>query len=394
MGARVRVLGFGTYDLHRHPRAGIALEGLRQSGVEVVDLNRPLGFSTAERVAMLGKPWLAYRLVLRILARWVALTAGSLRVRREGRPDAVLVGYLGHFDVVLARLLFPRTQIVLDMMIFAADTASDRGVTGGIKLRLLDALDRLAVRCADVVMVDTDEHRELVPEAARGKAVIVPVGAPAAWFAAGDAAAETRAAAAGEAGGEPAADEPAALRVAFFGLFTPLQGAIVIGQALALLADRGDIAVTMIGTGQDHAACRAAAAANRSVTWLDWVEPDELPRIVAGHDVCLGIFGTTPKALRVVPNKVYQGAAAGCAIVTSDTPPQRRMLGDAAAYVPPGDPAALADALRTLGGDAARTRQLGAAARTLATSRFAASAIVEPLSERLLRRTDSSRRPS
>ena len=43
----------------------------------------------------------------------------------------------------------------------------------------------------------------------------------------------------------------------------------------------------------------------------------DLPALVAGHDVCLGIFGTGDKALRVVPNKVFQGAAAGCAIVTS-----------------------------------------------------------------------------
>jgi glycosyltransferase involved in cell wall biosynthesis len=42
---------------------------------------------------------------------------------------------------------------------------------------------------------------------------------------------------------------------------------------------------------------------------------------------------------------VFQGAAAGCAIVTSDIPPQRRALGDAALLVPPGDPAALAAAL-------------------------------------------------
>ena len=53
----------------------------------------------------------------------------------------------------------------------------------------------------------------------------------------------------------------------------------------------------------------------------------------------------------MVPNKVFQGAAAGCAVVTSDTAPQRRVLGDAAVLVPPGDPAALAEALRSLAAD-------------------------------------------
>ena len=315
---------------------------------------------------MLRRPWLAYRLVLRLAGSWARLARRRLADR--SRYDAVLVGYLGHFDVLLARLLYPRRRIALDQMIFAADTARDRGVSGGAKLRLLDTLDRLAVRAASVVLLDTAEHRELLPQGQQRKGVVVPVGAPQAWFAAG----EQRPA--------PDADR---LRVAFFGLYTPLQGAIVIGQALALLADHPEIAVTMIGKGQDLEATRQAAAGNCAVTWLDWVPSEDLPAIVASHDVCLGIFGVTPKALRVVPNKVYQGAAAGCVIVTSDTRPQRRMLGDAALYVPPGDPTALAEALQSLAADVPRAAALREAARAAALERFTPAAIVEPLRERL-----------
>ena len=86
----------------------------------------------------------------------------------------------------------------------------------------------------------------------------------------------------------------------------------------------------------------------------------------------------------MVPNKVYQGAAAGCAIVTSDTPPQRRMLGDAAVYVAPGDPAALADTLRKLAADPAGTERLRAAARKRAQGAFMACEVVEQLRQRLL----------
>lgn len=366
----MRVLGFGTYDLAKPPRVGIILDGLRERGDDVVEINEPMGFSTAERVAMLDKPWLAYRLVLRIFARWVDLTRRSQRSRRAGRFDAIVVGYLGHFDVLLARLLFLRGRIVLDLLIFAADTARDRGVTGGLKLHLLDALERLAIRCADVVVLDTEEHLSLLPESARGKAIVIPVGAPAEWFAAGERAAT-----------QPDDD---LLRVVFFGLYTQMQGAIVIGEALAALADQPNIAVTMIGKGQDFDATRAAAAANRVVTWLDWVDSDELPSVVAAHDVCLGIFGTTPKALRVVPNKVYQGAAAGCAVVTSATPAQQRAFRDAAEYVPSGDASALAATLCLLANDAARLTWLRSAARRAATERFTASEIVNSLREELL----------
>jgi glycosyltransferase involved in cell wall biosynthesis len=370
----MRIISFGTYELAKHPRVGIVLEGLREHGDDVVEVNAPLDLTTADRVAMLHRPWLAYRLVLRIMSRWGTLARGARQARRGGPVGAVIVGYLGHFDVLLARLLFPRGRIVLDMMIFAADTARDRGVTGGLRLRLLDGIDRAAVRCADLVMVDTEEHVELLRPRARGKAVVVPVGAPGAWFAAGAAAA---------AAPPPDGAPVPALRVAFFGLYTPLQGAPAIGSALGALADRDDIEVTMIGAGQDLAATRAAAARNQNVRWLDWVESADMPALVAAHDVCLGIFGQTPKARRVVPNKVYQGAAAGCALVTSTTAPQRRALGDAAVFVPPGDGAQLAAVLSALAADRERVRNLQARARAVADARFAPSAIVEPLLPRL-----------
>ena len=95
------------------------------------------------------------------------------------------------------------------------------------------------------------------------------------------------------------------------------------------------------------------------------------------------IFGTSEKAQRVVPNKVFQGAAAGCAIVTSDTAPQRRALGDAAILVPPGDTDALAAALLRLAADRAACDEMRHRARAIAKQRFAAAQVVEPLIERL-----------
>lgn len=338
------IAGFGTYDRDRHPRTGIVLDGFRALGDDVVELDRPLGFSTAERVEMLAKPWLAHRLATRLVRRWAELTGDRLRLPRPGRrPGAVVVGYLGHFDVVLARLLFPRTTIVLDLLIFAADTAADRGVRPSPKLRLLGLLDRLAVRCADVVLVDTDEHAGMLSPAERPKGVVVPVGAPDEWFAP-----------------EPRPHDDGPLRVLFYGLYTPLQGAPVIGRALALLAERGaDVAVTMVGAGQDLERTRELAGTdNPLVTWHEWLEPDALVTLAREQDVCLGIFSATGKGLRVTPNKVYQGAAAGCAVVTSRTPPQERALGDDALLVPPGDAAALADALGSLAADRARVLDL------------------------------------
>lgn len=390
----MRVLAFGTYDVAKHPRVQVLIDGLRSCGVTVEELNHPLNLNTAQRVQMLRQPWRLPALVVRLTSRWVRLTAGALRmrsgVRRTGRrADAVLVGYLGHFDVLLARVLFPRCTIVLDHLVFAGDTAVDRGAGHGLRTRLLGRLDRLAIAAASLVVLDTDEHRELMPQAQRRKAVVVPVGATGAWFDAGRACgtdAAFDAAGVGPTGprsptGGPAAEHgPRPLSVVFFGLFTPLQGAPVIGHALRLLDQRGvEVRATLIGSGQDVAAVHRDVDGLPEVTWHTWVDGSRLPAVVAQHDVSLGIFGTTPKALRVVPNKVYQGAAAGTAVVTSDTAPQRRALGAAAAYVPPGDAEALADTLAALAGDRARLTKLRRRAAAVAAERFTAQAAVRPL---------------
>jgi glycosyltransferase involved in cell wall biosynthesis len=297
-----------------------------------------------------------------------------------------VVGYLGHFDVHLARLLYRRGKvpIVLDHLISAAGTAKDRRIAGGgLKTKLLTMIDAAALRAADIVVVDTEEHLETVPDKYRAKAVVVHVGAPAPWFEAAQVAAAQSEAARHEDAVEPGADPAAPLKVVFYGLYTPLQGTPVIGEALGRVAG-APVEVTMIGRGQDEAETKRLAAANTSVRWLDWVPAAELPALVAAHDVCLGIFGTGDKALRVVPNKVFQGAAAGCAVVTSDTAPQRRVLGDAAVLVPPGDPAALAGALLRLAEDPGALLKLRHAARQLATERFTPEQVVEPLTDRLL----------
>ena len=378
----MRVLAFGTYDARMHPRIAILIEGLRAHGLRVDECNAPLGVNTSDRVTMLRQPWRVPGLLARIGSRWVGLT---LDARRFPTPDVVLVGYLGHFDVVLARRIFRHSTILLDHLVSAADTATDRGVTARGMLRLLRRLDRTAVRSADVVVLDTEEHRALVEPSGAEEIVVISLGAPQAWFVAG---AQPRQAIAARAvdralAVEPAPDPP--LRVVFFGLYTPLQGAPVIGEALRLLAD-APIEVTMIGHGQDLGRTLEAAGGAPNVTWVRWVEGAELPHVIASHDVCLGIFGVGAKAQRVVPNKVFQGLAAGCVVVTSDTPPQRRALGDAALYVTPDDPQALADAIRELAADRDRVRALRERGREAAEQRMTAYAVTAPLVQRLRER--------
>jgi glycosyltransferase involved in cell wall biosynthesis len=175
------------------------------------------------------------------------------------------------------------------------------------------------------------------------------------------------------------------MKVVFVGLFTPLQGTGVIARAAIEALGSAELEFTFVGTGQDlHVAKSVVGAGSEGISWRDWVPSADLPEFVAGFDVSLGIFGTTPKALRVIPNKVYQGLAAGTVVVTSDTVPQRRMKeqhGLERLYVtPPGDSGALARVLVELARSIDRLRTRGTTDSDRAT---APSAIVAPLALRL-----------
>lgn len=355
----MRICVFGSYDADVHPRVRILADGLRARGHEIVECNARLGVDTAGRIAAVSSPRGALTLLVRLLRSWAALLARS---RGVGRVDAVLVGYLGVFDVLLARLRWPRTTVVLDHLAPVSGTGVDRALGGGARQRALGAVDATAERVADLVVVDTPEHARALPPSRRDRAVVVPVGAPERWFR------------------TPAPRSVPPLRIVFFGLYTPLQGTPVIASALSALADQGvAFEATMIGGGQQLEEARARLRTAREVTWRSWTAPDELPDVVAAHDVCLGIFGTTPKARRVVPNKVFQGAAAGCAVVTSDTPPQRELLGSAARLVPAGDAPALTAALRELAEDGEAVLAARRAAHDWASRRCRPAAVVEPL---------------
>ncbi len=387
----MRIMLFGTYDTAMHPRILTIAEGLIAQGLEVAECNAPLGLSTADRVNLLAKPWIGIPTMIgRLAGRWTTL---ATRAFQMPAPDVVVVGYLGHFDVHLARFVFRvrgllrrrRIPIVLDHLINASDTGKDRRLDGGPRQALLRMIDAGALGAADVIVVDTDEHLATLPERHRGRGVVVPVGAPAAWYDAGlavvvQARGDNNPPESPDSVPAPGGDGP--LRVVFYGLYTPLQGTPMIGSALGKLAG-ANIEITMIGRGQDEAETKSAAAANAAVRWLDWVPAAELPALVAEHDVCLGIFGTGEKARRVVPNKVFQGAAAGCAIVTSDTAPQRRVFGEGAILVAPGDADALADALSELAADRDKLAELRAGARALAEKQFAPAQVVAPLVEKI-----------
>lgn len=282
----------------------------------------------------------------RLTARWIT-----------GPPtDVVIVGYLGHVDVLLAKAL-TRRPVVLNALLSLHDTVvNDRGLMPERSpgARTLRALDRLACRTADLVFLDTQAHIEYFHsefELAAERFHRVLVGS--------DYTAKP-----------PSAKPPGSpCRVLFVGTFIPLHGVgVILDAARHLEAGDAAVIVRLIGHGQEFTAAaeRVRSEGLSRVELADrWISREDYGRELAEADVCLGIFGATAKTQRVIPSKVYDALAAGRPVITADTPAARELLthGVDAWLCPANDARALADAIRTLATDAALRARLAEGAR-------------------------------
>jgi glycosyltransferase involved in cell wall biosynthesis len=289
------------------------------------------------------------------------------------RCDALVVGYIGQLDMLalapLARLM--DRPVIFNPLVTLTDTLVEdrqRLRAGSLPARIVAALDRAALRLADVVLVDTEENGRFLTQrfgVPSAKLLVVPVGAEERVFFPASHGAGRRSPSGhgrplrGMRDVEPCGQPPPygvgeeELDVVFVGKFIPLHGVETIVEAAAILERReAPVRIELVGTGQTYPEVWALAGqlGVTALRWTDWLPYAELGQRLRRADVALGVFGAGAKAGRVVPNKVYQSLACGVATVTRDSPAARRLLRDStsALLVPAGDPVALADAVEQL----------------------------------------------
>jgi len=328
----VKALYFGTYD-RTSPRNTQVVSCLRGAGVTVVERHREVWGRHNWSVG-LGQ-----------LAR-VARAEGALARRREDDADVVVVGYPGHFDMPAARRTARGRPVVFNPLVSLHDTMvgdrarfRPRSLAAGV----LGAIDNVAFRGADLVVADTEAHAQFFRRRfglPAERLAVALVGADEPLF-------------------RPGWNPPEPFHVLFVGKLIPLHGVETILAAAALLPT---VPFRVVGDGQQAGLLEGRAA---NVTHVPWLEYEQLPDAYRAAGCVLGVFGTGDKTARVIPNKVFQALACARPVITADTPAARELLTDGldALLVPPGDPRALADAVRRVAGDDALARGLAQAGR-------------------------------
>lgn len=267
--------------------------------------------------------------------RFFKLTKRFLDHRNE--ISSIIIGFPGHYDVLLAFLLGKLFGKKVFYDIFASTYETyvlDRGVVGknSLRAKFFYFLDWLGLKLAGYVIVDTLAHGKFYKSLYNidsSKQVLVYVGSDSDYFYPRDVKEETD--------------------VLFYGSYQPLQGADVIIYAASKLPN---INFKMIGEGQTRNATENLAKSLnlKNVEFVNWLPMEKLAEEINKAKITLGIFGNTQKARVVVPNKVYDYLACAKPVITADTEAVQELFenGHGARLVPVSNHASLARAIANL----------------------------------------------
>jgi glycosyltransferase involved in cell wall biosynthesis len=358
--AQDRIIAWGSYDDSK-PRVRLLLDALARRGALAAQI-RIAAWQDIEDKSVAGRA----RLLKVLLRLALSYPLALLRLLRQPRGSTVLLPYPGTPDVFLAAPIarLRGHRLVLDAFLPIHDTiVGDRAMVdaGSWIARAIWAVERMGLRLADVILVDTDQHGDFFASEfglERDRFVTVLVGAEPLF------ASPPRNTSLAELPDLPT-DRPLVL---FYGQLIPLHGLPAILEAIELTRD-DPFHWVVVGRGQEEPKLKAALedrGGGSNATWIPWVDYEVLPSLIARAHVCLGVFGASDKAGRVIPNKVFQALFAGKPVITRSSPAidaLAQRFPNALITVPAEDSAALADAVRRIARERHRGRSLPKPAR-------------------------------
>jgi glycosyltransferase involved in cell wall biosynthesis len=231
-------------------------------------------------------------------------------------------------------------------------------------IRLSEGLERFLYRRADKVLVNSPGFVDHVQRCGSSNIAIVTNGSDTGMF-------------------DPFADggdfrKTHDLGGKFVALYAGAHGmsndlGVLLGAA-DLLRDQPEIAIVLLGDGKEKPALvtQAQELDLPNVTFLPPVPKAEMPQALAAADACIAILKPVDLYKTVYPNKVFDYMAAGRPVVLAIDGVIREVVEGASAgiAVPPGDPVALAAAIRQLAGEREKARQMGLAGRHCVKANF------------------------
>jgi glycosyltransferase involved in cell wall biosynthesis len=235
-------------------------------------------------------------------------------------------------------------------------------------IALAEWLERFLYRRADQVIVNSPGFEHHVRGRGARRVELVPNGADPSMFDPSDDGAAFRRA-------HGLDDRYLVLYAGAHGLSNDLD---VVLQAAAQLS--GESAqIVLLGDGKEKPALlrRAHEMALKNVIFLSSIPKTRVPEALAAADACLAILKPLEAYRTTYPNKVFDYMAAGRPVVLAIDGVIREVVEAAGCgvFARPGDAGALAEAIRALAADPARSRRMGLAGRQYLETHFSRTAV-------------------
>ena len=345
-----KILYFGFYKPD-YGKNRVLIKGFQENGIEVIQCRVSGG---------------RFVQLIKLFFKYVTM--------RNKDFDVMVVGFPGQEIMPLARFL-TRKPIIFDILTsHYGGYILDRQYFNKKSWRAAYYrwIDRFSCRLADLVLLDTNAHINFFVEEfnlPREKFLRVFVGTDDEVMKPFEVKKET--------------DK---FLVHFHGHFIPLQGVKYIIKAAKFL-EKDNIHFNIIGNGQtfkdDLKLAESLGVGN--INFIGPVSYGELPLFMAKADICLGIFGNSPKADLVIPNKVYEAMAMGKPIITADTPAARELLSDRenVLFCRKADARDLAEKIRFLKNSPDLGRIIGEGAKKLFKEKLAGGILASELLKRI-----------
>jgi len=151
--------------------------------------------------------------------------------------------------------------------------------------------------------------------------------------------------------------------VMYTGAISPANDIGVLLDAAEQLRDVSNVHFLIVGDGKSRTELEQEATRRglTNVTFTGAQPKASIPDILAAADLCVAVLQNIPEFRLTYPNKVFDYLASGKPVALAIDGVIRTVVEDAGAgvFVPPGDPAAMAAAIRDFAADPARGRSMG-----------------------------------
>lgn len=310
----MKICYFGVYD-PEFSRNRIFIKGLRENGVEVVECrDNSRGFLKYLRL---------------FLKHW----------KLRNSYDVLIVGYTGYVAVPLAKLISSK-RVVFDALctLYEGDFLSRKqGGEWSPKIIYIKILDWLAVKCADIVLVDSEMQKEYFDKrfGRSDKYRVIYTGADDNIYYS-----------------DKSVSKNQTFTVVFRGRLLPEAGVKYIIDAANLLRNE-DIQFLIIGNGylENEVGSKIHILDLIKLEWISEHLTNEMLRkkMLACH-VSLGQFENHERLTRTIPHKCFESLALGLPYITARSNAISEILedGKSCIFVNSADPADLAEKILML----------------------------------------------